>query len=332
MIKLVLSIGFEPTTSAQLADVYQQKELIPAKLVGGKKVAGLRSLKPALCEFNALKEFFGNRLLRDIKPSHVEDFKKIRFDTDTIHGTQRAVASVNHELKRLRAIFNFARREGWIVRSPFDSNSSLIDKTAENKRDKILEFDEELRLLEALRKPRRKHLLPIFITALETSARKGELLKLIWQNVDFDNGIITFVSGTTKNETQRLVGMTENVKSELSRLWDSSPKTPDALVFGVKHIAHKTLKKLFIECEFKNFHFHDTRHTATTRMVNEGLPSAEIMKITGHTQHSTFARYVNPSVETLRQNAVRLGEYNARGKNEVENKKAFVAASDEKES
>ncbi|MGH9967341.1 MAG: hypothetical protein ACREBG_05855, partial [Pyrinomonadaceae bacterium] len=37
----------------------------------------------------------------------------------------------------------------------------------------------------------------------------------------------------------------------------------------------------------------DCRHTAITRMIQAGIPATETMKISGHTQFVTFARYVN---------------------------------------
>lgn len=46
--------------------------------------------------------------------------------------------------------------------------------------------------------------------------------------------------------------------------------------------------------------FYDLRHVGTTRMVETGMPDARVMKITGHTQHKTFLRYVNENAETAR--------------------------------
>jgi hypothetical protein len=46
-------------------------------------------------------------------------------------------------------------------------------------------------------------------------------------------------------------------------------------------------------------------------MVAAGMPSAEVMKRSGHTQHATFARYVNPTTDSARQSATLLDSYNA---------------------
>ncbi|HZE72004.1 MAG TPA: tyrosine-type recombinase/integrase [Pyrinomonadaceae bacterium] len=46
------------------------------------------------------------------------------------------------------------------------------------------------------------------------------------------------------------------------------------------------------EAGIEDFRFHDCRHTAITRMIQAGIPATETMKISGHTQFVTFARYV----------------------------------------
>jgi integrase len=94
----------------------------------------------------------------------------------------------------------------------------------------------------------------------------------------------------------------------LENLWDISPKDFDMSVFGVKSIktAFKTACR---KASIKNFRFRDCRHTATTRMVNSGLPQAEIMKVTGHTQLKTFLRYVNLTPESVSDNAKNFGEF-----------------------
>ena len=52
--------------------------------------------------------------------------------------------------------------------------------------------------------------------------------------------------------------------------------------------------------------FHDLRHCATTKMVNAGLPAEHIMAATGHTQSSTFRRYINTDVERVQSIAEAL--------------------------
>lgn len=130
----------------------------------------------------------------------------------------------------------------------------------------------------------------------------GRNYKLIWSDIDFLNGIITIRAENTKTETERIVGITPRLKVELERLWEQSPKDLNFTVFGVKSIktAFKTACR---KAGIKNLRFRDFRHTVTSRMVKSGMPQAEIMKITGHTQLKTFLRYVNLTKESAGESA-----------------------------
>ena len=44
-------------------------------------------------------------------------------------------------------------------------------------------------------------------------------------------------------------------------------------------------------------------------MIQAGIPATETMKISGHTQFVTFARYVNVNEQAARKGAARLAEY-----------------------
>ncbi|MCA1639703.1 MAG: site-specific integrase [Acidobacteria bacterium] len=138
--------------------------------------------------------------------------------------------------------------------------------------------------------------------------RPEEIYKLIWSDIDFLNGIIIIRAENTKTETERIVGITPRLRNELERLWEQSPKDLSMTVFGVKSIK-TTFKTACRKAEIKNFRFRDCRHTATTRMVNSGMPQAEIMKTTGHTQLKTFLRYVNLTAESVSESAKSFGKF-----------------------
>lgn len=105
--------------------------------------------------------------------------------------------------------------------------------------------------------------------------------------------------------------MTERVSEELTKLWESSPQNSDELVFGIKNTIKRAWKSACRLADIEDLHFHDLRHTAVTRLVATGLPSAEIMRISGHKQAKTFLRYVNPKADSLRRAASMLSAFNA---------------------
>jgi len=94
-------------------------------------------------------------------------------------------------------------------------------------------------------------------------------------------------------------------------------------VFGVTYIK-KSFPTACDEAGITGLQFHDFRNTAITRMVNAGLPPMEIMKISGHTQWTTFARYVNPSEESVKRIADVLTQYHGDAMTVIEEDDTFV--------
>ena len=323
------AIEGDKMTFRKLADIYKEKKLVAAEYHGKvdaqRKVSGVRSLAPVLHYRDVLREYFGAYLLKNISHTDLEEFKAERLKTKSKRG-ERSIADVNRTLALMRSMMRFAVQNGWIFQSPFDLGKPLVSIADETKRERTLSRAEENRFLavctgkreieyerkgkkvKATLKGGRELLKALVVTALDTAMRKGELLKLTWRDVDLSMRTITIVSMNSKTAKPREVGMTQRVYEELSRLWEISLKEDNLSVFGVTDIK-KSFASACDEAKIGSFRFHDLRHTAITRMVNLGLPAMEIMKVSGHTQWTTFARYVNPTTQTVKNIADALTLY-----------------------
>lgn len=293
---------------AELASFYEEDRLIPAQYREGRKVAGLRSLAGPKLYLKTLVEHFRKRLIKTITPSDVEKFKTTRLEAKNSKGGKLSIASVNRELEVLRSVFFYAKREGWIIRSPFERTRGLISKAEEKRRDRTLSQDEEKRLIEAC-SGSREHLRPILICALDTAMRRGELLKLCWRDVDLPGQSINIIAMNSKTAKPRVVGITNRLQIELTRLWEQSPKDPSELVFGVKDNFKNAWRSACNDANVEGFRFHDCRHTCITRWVSRGLAIAEIMRLSGHSTLAAFSIYVNSTEQTVRRGAQALDAY-----------------------
>ena len=324
-------INTDRVTFEQLADKYKKSKIFPAKIVAGRKVAGLKSYATTLRGLETLKEHFGRQRIKTITHSDIAAFKLVRLDTPTRSDGQRQVSSVNRELELLRAMLRFAVREGWLVRTPFAMGDPLIDKAAETRRERVLTHEEEKRLLLACEKvskdnrQRWLHLRPILVAALDTGARRGELFKLQWKHVDLRARVITIVAENCKTARERKVGITPRLHDELAKLWQESEKDAEALVFGVCNTIKSAWRRIRKEAGLEDFRWHDNRHTGVTRMVATRQPAPFIQKVSGHTQAVTFQRYVNPGVEAVTEIADALAEFNAQAAAKVESQTAVVS-------
>jgi integrase len=304
------TVAGSQVTFRELAKVYEEQKLQPAQYRHDRKIAGRRSYETPRAHLKTLVSHFGARRIRNITHADVENFRQSRLHTPTVRGSERTVASVNRELEVLRAAFRFAVRQGWIIRSPFETGDALISKADEVHRDRILTREEEARLLAACT-GRRAHLRPLLVCALDTAMRRGEMFKLKWSDVDLDSRLISVRATTTKTARGRTIGMTSRVAAELRRLWEASLQEADGLVFGVTDTVKTSFASACREAGVENFRLHDCRHTAITRMIQAGMPPMQVMKISGHTQMTTFARYVNVDEQAAKRAASALDAFHA---------------------
>lgn len=311
------TIDGDHLTFKALSGVYEARKLGAPVYKGETRISGLRSHETLSLHLRTLTTYFGSRRVKSLTHLDLEKFKAERLATTTKLGRERTVASVNRELQLLRAVLNFARRQGWIQRNPFEMGEPLIQTADEVKRDRLLTPEEETRLLaacEKVSKDERKrwaHLRPIIICALDTAMRQGEILKLKWSDVDLDGGLIRVRATTTKTLRARTIGMTTRLQSELRRLWENSKGDLEASIFGLSDNVKHGFAAVCAEAGVADFRFHDLRHAATTRMISAGMPPLEVMKITGHTQMATFTRYVNANEAAARRGAAALDGFHA---------------------
>jgi integrase len=328
------SLESDKLTFRQVADRYEKVKLVPPVFRNGLKVSGKRSYRAQRYLLTALKNHFGSRLIRSIKPGDIEAYKAKRLATPVITEKNvrepnpvkqrkkilvrkvsierpRAIASVNRELSLLRQIFVFAETEELVLRNPFARAAKVISAAAETHRDRVLGRDEETLLLDACSTEARRHIRPLVIVALDTAMRKGELLTLQWKDVDLRLNMITVRATNTKTERSRMIGMTERVRGEIGRLWDISPKDRDGLVFGIRSEFRRAWSAAVAQIGAVDLHFHDLRHTAITRMIRAGVAASEAMKISGHTEMKTFQRYVNLTHESVTVSAGLLDRFNS---------------------
>lgn len=306
-------------TFAQLVEHFSRTYLHQAKYVDGRKVSGTRSLATRRGQIEILRVHFSKRRLRDITPSDLERFKIARLNTPTKrkNNPQRSIASVNRELSAMRRMLNVAKKNKWIIENPFSQADSIISLADERTRERIVTREEEARLIAACDHPRRTHLKPIIICAIDTGMRRGEILALCWRNVDFENEVITVAEFHTKTLRERHVSMTIRLRLELELLYKNAPHHPEERVFGIAKDVKRSFDSARRAAGLADLRFHDLRHTAATRLVQGHAPLQEVGRILGHTQASTTYRYVNSNIETARRAAAILNAYNAELPNEA---------------
>ena len=207
-------------------------------------------------------------------------------------------STVIRDLAALSSIINHARREwGFVLPNPVQ----MIRKpTMPPGRDRVLSFEEEGLLLEALTPINRRNPLmqKIVILAIESAMRRGELLSLAWQHIDLSRRV-AFLP-ITKNGSSRHVPLSTRAV-EILRQMDRNHER----VFPVNIAAMEAnFLRAVRRAGLRDLHFHDLRHTATSRMSKKIPNVIELASITGHTNLSMLRRYYHITADEL---ALKLG-------------------------
>jgi integrase len=313
-------------TFIQAARWHKMEYLIPVVKERGIKIEGLTDWNKQRNKLDRMIEFFGaNKLITSFTE---DDFTKWARHRRKIDEKSSGVlqATINRDFAMLRTLFKRLQKR---IGKSFEIPDFPINTKAEFERDRVMSFQEEAKILSHCveyemftteRKGRsltmkikckRQHLKPIIIVAVDTAMRQGEMMKLVWNDVDLDAGVITVHFFNAKTERTRKIGLPRRVKEELKKMFDAIGEEScngKAKVFGMKSV-YRSFDTACNRAGIDDLNFHDLRHTGTTRMVRSGIPIAEVMKITGHTQMKTFMRYLNLVNETIQSNANQLAAY-----------------------
>jgi integrase len=143
----------------------------------------------------------------------------------------------------------------------------------------------------SLRPGRTPLLKQLVILAIETGMRRGELLGLQWEHVQFAKRIVHLP--LTKNGESRDVPLSRRATDTLAAL--SKNRQPNAdLVFPMSgNSVRLAFEHLRARAKMSNFHFHDLRHEAITRLFERGLNIAEVSAISGHKELKMLQRYTH---------------------------------------
>lgn len=234
------------------------------------------------------------------------------------------VIAANRDLRLLRAAFNWAIDKGLVEKTPFKRGEKTTVKLAsEQARSRRLQPGEEERLLPACG----EHLRALVEAALETGCRKGELLALQWQQIQFaPRPEVWLPAGKTKTGKARRVPISTRLKAILEMRQDAyravaglgatDALPPAGYVFGneigqqvggIKTAWQAACRRAKVD----DLHFHDLRREAGSRWMEAGVPLATIQRWLGHTNISQTSTYLATTTagehEAMRQFEVRLG-------------------------
>lgn len=246
------------------------------------------------------KPFFGRIQLSEIK---VEDV--IRFRARISDG--RSKATVNRILETLSPIFTYHIRLSYIDKNPVSLAGKLPQDEVHCDYWSFEEADTFLAYCREKYAQRKTWVYRLYLLALNTGLRWGEIAALQWDRVDLGKNLIIVsrtvsqktgeIRETTKGRRIRHVGINSSLKPELvAQKWDSCGR----IVFGDKdrplnlyNFKRDHFEKDISEAGVKRIRWHDLRHTFASHFVMRGGSLYDLQKLLGHRDLRTTERYAH---------------------------------------
>ena len=283
-----------------------------------------------------IKPAIGQKKLASIKTPDIQKFIN-SLQRDGIRQDSGAGGYSTAYIQKIRNMlhdaFDQAATNGMIIRNPVNG----VEMPKQTKPQiRVLSHDEQERFIKALDG---FELRPMFMLALCTGMRRGELLGLTWDCVDFRNKTITVRQSATRYKdpvtgqavhtikepktwtSYRKIPMVDNIIPILKNHMQSQrvhmidPKwNPNDLVFCSSkgtiieaNTVNRYLNQIIKRAELEKFSMHALRHTFATRMMEAGVPAKVVQEMLGHKDVAlTLNTYTHVTLDTAHREIAKI--------------------------
>lgn len=227
--------------------------------------------------------------LADLTPAHLAAWRDARLKVTARSTVLRDMVLMSHVLETARKEWR------WIAENPMRD----VRKPAEpDHRERVISGVEVRHMLRALGWSRRRPARSVsqavanaFLLALQTGARAGEICGIKWGDVQA--GFFAVDGKTGKRDVPAVAATMRTI--ELMRGFD------DEAVFGLKPQSLDAMfRKYRQRAGLEGFTFHDSRHTAATRLAQR-LHVLDLCKMFGWTNTTRALVYYNPKATEIAQ-------------------------------
>lgn len=253
-----------------------------------------------------LKPEFGEKRLDDITPFHIEAFIIKMKKGVSKRNTPYSAATIKHQLLLLTRLYSLS--EKWGDYSGDNPCRKVKKPKLNNQVTEFLSEQEIERLLQVLDSWHNKMTVAFILFMLHTGLRRGELFKLQWKDINFDNKAMTLRDPKGKIDqtlplSDKAVEILKNVPTEFETSW---------IFYGKDGQQRKDFKGPWLRVKSaaglpESFRLHGLRHHYASSLVSNGVDLFTVQKLLCHKDASTTQRYAHLADKALRD-AVNLSD------------------------
>lgn len=279
-----------------------------------------------------IKPFLGSVKLQKLKPAMIQ-----KFYNDALNGKQDNKKAISPKtVKNLHGIVHKALQQaveiGYIKLNP--AAVCVLPKVQKAKINPMDEQQTKLFIKAIANEPLRR----LFLVALFTGMREGEVIGLTWDNVDLKNGTIYITQQLQRHDGEYKLMPPKNSKSRLivpapyimdilkeeqtaqkenrlkaGPLWENKKGFVFTNAIGghySQQYVHKKFKNVVQSIEMPSLRFHDLRHTYAVAAIRAGDDIKTVSENLGHASVAfTLDIYGHVTDEMKQSSAERMQAY-----------------------
>jgi integrase len=246
-----------------------------------------------------LKSRFGNKRMDKLAPIDIERMKK------ELRESGYAPATIKHQIAILRRLFNLARK--WNLYEGKNPVESVEMPKIDNQITEFLRNEELNRLFKVLEGWPCQESSALIKFALFSGLRKGEILRLTWDEVNFEQEVITLRD--PKGGKSQTIPISHQALTVLKGLARTSTYVFPGQGGGQKTDFRRPWYKIRKAASLPdNFRFHGLRHHFASTLVSNGVDLLVVQKLLTHKDAKTTQRYAHLAPGALKEAAIRSGE------------------------
>ncbi len=109
-------------------------EVVEAVYIGERKVAGYKQPEKLRSLLDTVARYWGRTPINKVTAQSLRDYKLYLIKLPSQYKRPRSISDINHHLRALRLVLNYAKRQRWILRSAFEDINSIISEADETPR------------------------------------------------------------------------------------------------------------------------------------------------------------------------------------------------------
>jgi len=219
--------------------------------------------------------------------------------------------TINIELTVIRAALSWAVDNDWLESNPA-SRLKLL-KTSDSKKGKALTEEEVNALLRGCETLRSGFWFrDILITLLNTGMRRGELVNLTWDDIDWEQELIKIQEKPfwSPKSYERTIPVNQTVKSILEK-FQSNSKCSFVFNNNNRKIEDNVLRKKLLTLSRRVglphiTRIHDFRHTFASNLLMAGVDIPTVQSLLGHRSWNTTIIYSHQTQEHTKKAVEKL--------------------------